>query len=85
MGRGKKATSAGDNAPPKKMKGDWESSTISERQLASLRADGRLLPAASGKVRFAGNEVIPIPHADERVVFVDFLTRGLSFPLHEFV
>ena len=85
MGKGKKASSAGDNAPPKKMKGDWESSTVGERHLAGLRADGRLPPAASGRVRCAENEVTPSPRAGERVVFMDFLTRGLSFPLHDFV
>ena len=89
MVRGKKAAStgnsAGDVAPPKKMKGDWESSSFMERHLAGLRADGRLPPAEDGRVRCAGNEVIPNPRADERVVFVDFLTHGLSFPLHEFV
>ena len=88
MVRSKKAAStensAGDVAPPKKMKGDWESSSIAERHLAGLRADGRLPPAEGGRVRCAGNEVFPNPRTGECVVFVDFLTRGLSFPLHEF-
>ena len=63
----------------------WESSTVGNRHLAGLRADGRLPLAANGRVQCAGNEVTPSPRAGECVVFMDFLTRGLSFPLHDFV
>ena len=82
MVRGKKAAStgnsAGDVAPPKKMKGDWESSSLAERHLAGLRADDCLPPAEDGRLRCAENVVFPSPRTGERVVFVDFLTRGLS-------
>ena len=47
MVRGNKASSDGDNAPPKKMKENWESSTDGDRHLTGLRADGRLPPAVS--------------------------------------
>ena len=85
MGKKSKSASDNDTTPPKRLKGDWKASTISDRYLAVLRADGRLPPAASGRVRCAGNEVTPSPRAGERVVFTGFLTRGLSFPLHDFV
>ena len=85
MVKGKKGSSGSDAGPLKKVKGDWESSCISEHHLAGFQADGRLPPADSGRVRCPGNEVIPNPHAGERVMFLDVLTRGMSFPLHPFV
>ena len=75
----------GDVAPPKKMKGDWESSSTNERHLAGMRANGRLPTVESGKIRCAGNEVITNPRVGEHVAFVDFIMCGLSLPLHEFV
>ena len=65
MGKKSKTSSGNVTAPPKRLKGDWEASTISDRYLAVLRADGRLPPAASGRVRCAGNEVTLSPRADE--------------------
>ena len=51
MGKKSKNLSGNVTAPPKRMKGDWEASTVSDRQLSTLRADGRLPAAASGRVR----------------------------------
>jgi hypothetical protein len=36
-------------------------------------------------VRFPGDESTPHPPINFRVTFVDFLIRGLSIPLHEFL
>lgn len=88
MGKGKKpaaikASSASTDA--KKRVGDWTKSSVSARTLKPLCDDGILPPANSSKVRLPGNEVVPRPKDGERVMFVDHMTCGLSFPLHPFI
>ena len=36
-------------------------------------------------MRFPGDEMIPCPGDGWRVIFLDFLVRGLSLPAHEFL
>jgi hypothetical protein len=58
---------------------------VSTRTLNPLRDDGVLPAASSNNVRIPGSEVIPRPRNEEWVMFVDHMTRGLSFPLYPFV
>ena len=65
-------------------KGKWEASTVIERTVKSLRSAGYL----AGNVAHCipeKDQVIPVPKAGERVVFLPHFIRGLVFPLHPFV
>ena len=85
MGKGKSVASASDGNALKKQPGAWVKSAVTERSLNLLRKEGQLPPEKEGKVRHTGGEVIPRPRKGERVVFVDYDTRGFSFPIHDFV
>ena len=80
MGKGKKNVSSSEAGVPKKQHGDWAKSAVKDCHLEGLKKDG-LVPEG---VRHPGSEVIPRPRPGERVSFVDFAIRGLSFPVHEF-
>ena len=84
MVRGKKAAAtadpAGDVAPPKKMKGDWESSSTNKHHLTSLRAGGRLPVAGSGKIRCVGNEVIPTLASGSALLL--WISSRAAYPSH---
>ena len=69
----------------KKVRGDWQRSSVTERQLEALRRDGVLPPLEKMATRVPGDEVAPHPRDGERVCFVDFVNRGFAFPVHEFV
>ena len=62
-------TAAGDL---KKVHGDWQRSSMTERQLEGLRRDGFQPLLEKMKTRAPGDEVSPRPRDDERVCFVDF-------------
>jgi hypothetical protein len=83
MGKEKNTASASDAA--KKKRGGWTKSSVSKRSLAPLRRDGLLPPEDSNKVRIPGNEVVPRPRVGERVMFIDYVNRGLSLPIHPFL
>ena len=87
MGKGKNPTAgaASVSAAPKKTRGESQKSTVAERHLTELRKGGLLPPLVENKMRLPDGEVIPRPRADERVAFVDFMNRGLSFPVHGFL
>ena len=68
----------------KRDKGTWTKSSCSKRMLTSLRNDG-LIPEDTSQVRIPGAEVIPRPGPNEWVCFVDFVNRGFSFPVHNFL
>ena len=68
----------------KKVHDDWVRSSVTERQLDGLCRDGTLPPAKQVKTRAPGNEIVSRPAAGERVCFIDFVNRGLSFPVHDF-
>ena len=70
----------------KKTNGDWMKSTLKEAQLDKLREDGLLPPSDQLFVRAPSpKEVLPQPRSNERVCFAEFLPRGFSLPLHDFV
>ena len=69
----------------KKIRGDWQRSSVTERQLEALRCDGVLPPLEKMATRVPGDEVAPHPRDGERACFVDFVNRGFAFPVHEFV
>ena len=61
--------------------GSWAKSKISLSHIDALRLEG-LLPSGW---RRPDDEEIPQPRVGERVVHVDFLRRGVSFPVHPFL
>ena len=78
-------TGTGTAGGLKKIRGDWQGSSVDERQLEALRRDGLLPPLDKMATRAPGDEVAPRPRDGERVCFVDFVNRGFAFPVHEFV
>ena len=74
-------TTAGDL---KKIHGNWQRSSVTERQLEVLRRDGHLSSLEKMTTRAPSDEVTPRPKDGERVCFVDFVNRGFAFPVHEF-
>ena len=68
-----------------KIPGDWTRSSITEDTLSEYRQKGWLPPADQLAARAPGLEVHPDPRNGERVCFAEFLPRGFSLPLHDFV
>ena len=88
VAKGKKtaASASVSAAALKKSSGDWARSTIKDAHLMKLREQGLLPPAEQLAVRAPSpKEVLPEPRANERVCFAEFLPRGFSLPLHDFV
>ena len=79
------AASASSAAPMKKKTGDWTRSDITVSKVDGYRRDGLLPPADVLPTRIPGDDVTPRPQKDERVCFHDFVVRGLSFPVHDFL
>jgi hypothetical protein len=77
----KKAKTA-DADPP--AIGNWVQTKIGDKELASAEKIS-LLKNDPAEVLAAGLEIIPRPPAGFRVIFLAFLLRGLSFPLHPFL
>ena len=75
------AASASASAPARG-KHDWAKSSVALKTLQALEKEGQI---AAGEWRKPGDEVVPKPKGDERVVFVDHVKRGFSLPLHAFV
>lgn len=84
QGAKKAAASGSGGSGTKKRAGDWDSSTVTERDLKGLRKMG-LIPAGKELVRRPGSEVHPKPTPGWTVLFVSFLWRGLSLPAHDFL
>ena len=63
------ATAAGADATGdlKKVHGDWQRSSVTERHLEALRRTGHLLSSQKMKTCAPGDEVIPRPNGAERV------------------
>ncbi|PNT76232.1 hypothetical protein BRADI_1g46192v3 [Brachypodium distachyon] len=81
----KKSKKAAKAAPGgDKKTGEWKRSGIMACHLSVMRKHGLIPGEDSGKVRVPGNEVTPRPKPGERVVFYDFVIRGLSLPAHFF-
>ena len=66
------------------LKGKWEASSITEKDIKNLREAGYLTTDVAHRLP-AKKQVIPTPEPDERVVFIPHFLRGLGFPLHPFV
>ena len=61
----------------------WERSKISAQDQKMLKKLGLLKKQES--LKFPGDESLPHPPIGFRVTFIDFLIRGLSTPIHEFL
>ena len=64
--------------------GGWRRSETRESDLRKLRERG-LIPQDREAVKLPGNEVIPRPPSGYRVMFLAFVMRGFSFPVHDFL
>ena len=69
----------------RKKTGDWARSDITVSKVDGYRRDGLLPPSDVLPTRIPGDEVTPQPREHERVCFHDFMVRGLSFPIHDFL
>jgi hypothetical protein len=61
----------------------WVPSEFKQKDLEKAQANG--LISADDQVTFSSTERIPKPPSGFRVMFFDFLLRGLSLPAHEFL
>jgi hypothetical protein len=61
----------------------WVPSSFEESDLKKAKKKGLL--SESAPIIFPGDERIPKPPSGYRVMFLDFLLRGLSLPAHEFL
>src|SRR3954468_23478626 len=91
MGKSKKSSSAvGTSAAGGKKSaaatrvtdGGWRRSESRESDIRKLREQG-LIPQDREVVKLPGNKVIPRPPAGFRVMFLAFVIRGFSFPVHD--
>ena len=64
--------------------GGWRRSETRESDLRKLR-ERSLIPQDTTAVRLPGNEVIPRPPSGYRVMFLAFVLRGFSYPVHDFL
>ena len=64
--------------------GRWAASSITEEDIAKLRAARYLTAKIHHRLPSQG-QVIPTPKSGERVVFVSHFLRGLGFALNPFV
>ena len=73
--------------------GDWQSCFVPHLQLSRLQTHGYLpledLVFVRAGLASIGNDTLaenfPNPNKEERVCFVQFLLRGLGFPIHPFL
>jgi hypothetical protein len=61
----------------------WERSKFSKKDHHNLKKLGLLV--TDGAVQIPGDEAIPNPPEGFQVIFTDFLLRGLSIPVHQFL
>jgi hypothetical protein len=61
----------------------WVPSEFKQKDLEKAQADG--LISSDDQVIFPSTDRIPKPPSGFRVMFFDFLLRGLSLPAHEFL
>jgi hypothetical protein len=61
----------------------WVPSVFKQKDLEKAQANG--LISADDQVTFPSTERIPKPPSGFRVMFFDFLLRGLSLSAHEFL
>ena len=81
-----KASAAASKAPMEEgsghQTGDWARSLISERDITELKSQGLL---HGMEFQMPDDEETPNPPEGWRVMFLAFLFRGLSLPVHEFL
>jgi hypothetical protein len=77
----KNTKAAGSDAPTM---GNWSQTKFLEQDLQKAMKTG-ILKDDPTEVRISGPEIIPWPPAGLQVLFLAFVLRGLSFPLHEFL
>jgi hypothetical protein len=58
-------------------------SAIKPKEVEKARTDGSI--STEDSIKFPSTERIPEPPSGYRVMFLDFLLRGLSLPAHEFL
>jgi hypothetical protein len=75
------ALGTGERMEKKKISG-WERSKISAQDRRMLKNLGLF---KNEDMRMPGDESTPHPPQGFRVIFTDFLVRGLSVPVHEFL
>ena len=75
------AAGTGERMEKEKISG-WERSKISSQDRRMLRKMGLL---KNETMQMPADESIPHPPEGFRVIFTDFLVRGLSVPVHEFL
>jgi hypothetical protein len=64
---------------------EFEKSTVTEDDMTMMKKLGYFGESESKLVRFAGEEVIPVPREDEVIVFKSFFRAGLRFPLNDMI
>ena len=64
---------------------EWVPSRTGEAELNRLVEAGVLLDHVTDGWRPALDESFPTPHTNEAVVFEDYFSRGLGFPVHPFL
>jgi hypothetical protein len=64
--------------------GRWVQTKVGNKELSQAKKMG-LLKNAPAESLAAGPEIIPRPPLGFWVIFIAFLLRGLSFPLHPFL
>jgi hypothetical protein len=91
--RGSTAAGAAGGATAKKAKtadadtpaiGNWAQTKVQDKELWSAEKIG-ILKNDPAETLATGPEIIPRPPAGFRVIFLAFLLRGLSLPLHPFL
>ena len=79
-----KTSVAGSSARVEKERvSGWERSKFSKSDHRTLKKFGLL--ASDGAMQVPGDEAVPNPPEGFRVIFLDFLLRGLAVPVHEFL
>jgi hypothetical protein len=64
--------------------GTWVQTKIGDKEMSNAEKIG-LLKNDPAKLLAAGPEIIPRPPSGFRVIFLAFMLRGLSLPLHPFL
>ncbi|KAM0869630.1 hypothetical protein ACQ4PT_040555 [Festuca glaucescens] len=77
------AGAAGAGPVEKKKVSGWDRSKFNSMEHRKLKKLGLLTD--EGKMKIPGDEMTPNPPEGYRVIFSDFLLRGLSVPVHEFL
>jgi hypothetical protein len=81
--KGRCVGSSGAAVAKKEKAAEWVASTFSKADLNKLCAVGLL--STTTEVMMPGKEIVPRPQQGFRVMFTQFLFRGLSLPVHEFL